>query len=150
MRISDWSSDVCSSDLENGHYLLVQHLGVAKTLDFVMNNRIVSGEEALEWGLINEAVAPELLETRAMALAQRMANGPQVAMRLLKRSIYNAAEMGFHQAADDIATKTTVSDHAPDAIEGVRAWTEKRAPNFNQPHYSGGPKYQPGVGIVED
>jgi 2-(1,2-epoxy-1,2-dihydrophenyl)acetyl-CoA isomerase len=53
-------------------------------------------------------------------------------MRLLKRSIYNAAEMTFTQALDDIASKTAVTDHHPDAREGVAAFREKRAPRFNQ------------------
>jgi 2-(1,2-epoxy-1,2-dihydrophenyl)acetyl-CoA isomerase len=52
-------------------------------------------------------------------------------MRLLKRSIYNAAEMTFAQALDDIASKTAVSDHHPDAAEGMRAFREKRPAKFN-------------------
>ena len=59
-------------------------------------------------------------------------NGPQVAMRMLKRSLYNAAEMTFAQSLDEIASKTAVSDHHPDAEEGMRAFREKRSPRFNQ------------------
>ena len=66
-----------------------------------------------------------------MELARELANGPQVAMRLLKRSIYNAAEMSFAQALDDIAANTAISDHHPDAREGIAAFREKRAPKFN-------------------
>ena len=66
-----------------------------------------------------------------MELARELANGPQVSMRLLKRSIYNAAEMTFTHALDDIASKTAISDHHPDAIEGMRAFQEKRTPQFN-------------------
>lgn len=135
---------------ENGHFLLVQHLGVARTLDFLMNNRMITGEEALDWGLVTEAVESEELEARAMEMAVKFANGPQTAMRLLKRAVYNAAESNFQQAADDIATKTAVSDHDPDAVEGVRAWVEKRAPRFNQGSYDAGSHYRPGVGIVDE
>ena len=53
-------------------------------------------------------------------------------MRLLKRMIYNSAEMTFNQALDDIASKTAISDHHPDSREGVAAFQEKRAPRFNQ------------------
>jgi len=117
---------------EGGQYLLVQLIGVAKTLDFLMRNRIVSGQEAFELGLVHEAVAPDQLMERAMALARELANGPQVAMRLLKRSVYNAAEQTFAHALDDIAAKTAISDHHPDAREGVAAFREKRAPKFNK------------------
>jgi 2-(1,2-epoxy-1,2-dihydrophenyl)acetyl-CoA isomerase len=118
---------------ENGHYLLVQHLGVARTLDFLMNNRILSGDEALQWGLVNAVTEPDQLDTEALKMAVRLADGPQVAMRLLKKAVYNAAELSFHEAADDIATKTAIADFCPDVVEGVRAWREKRAPRFNQP-----------------
>ena len=60
-----------------------------------------------------------------MALAEELANGPQVAMRLLKRSIYNAYEMSFEQSLDEIAAKTAVSDHHPDAREGGTAFRRK-------------------------
>ena len=116
---------------EGGQFLLVQLLGVARAMDFMLRNRIVPAEEALALGLVHEVAPPEDLQERAMALARELANGPQVAMRLLKRSIYNAAETSFAQALDDIAARTAISDHHADAREGVAAFREKRAPKFN-------------------
>jgi 2-(1,2-epoxy-1,2-dihydrophenyl)acetyl-CoA isomerase len=117
---------------EGGQFLLVQLIGVAKTMDFLMRQRIVSAAEALELGLVHEVVAPAELMPRAMDLARELAEGPQVAMRMLKRSIYNAAELTFAQALDEIAAKTAVSDHHADAIEGMKAFQEKRRPRFNR------------------
>ena len=116
---------------EGGQYLLVQHMGLARALDFLMRKRIVTAEEAAELGLVHEVVAADALEDAAMTLAQELANGPQVSMRLLKRSLYNAAELGWSQALDEIAAKTAVSDHHPDAREGVAAFRDKREPHFN-------------------
>ena len=116
---------------EGGQYLLVQLLGVAKTMDFLMRRRIVDADEALALGLVHEVVAKEELEAATMALAAELADGPQVSMRLLKRSIYNAAELGWEQSLDEIAAKTGITDHHPDAREGVTAFREKRAPKFN-------------------
>ena len=117
---------------EGGHYLLVQHIGLAKTLDFVMRKKIVSAVQAKELGLVNEVVPDQELENQTMDLARQMAEGPQVAMRLLKRTVYNAAEMNWLQSLDDIAGKTAVNDHHPDAEEGVASFKEKRAPRFNK------------------
>jgi 2-(1,2-epoxy-1,2-dihydrophenyl)acetyl-CoA isomerase len=117
---------------EGGQFLLVQLLGVAKTMDFLMRKRIVSANEARDLGLVHEVVGPEQLMPRAMELAGELARGPQVSMRLLKRTIYNAAEMTFAHALDDIAAKTAISDHHPDAREGVRAFQQKREPQFNE------------------
>lgn len=117
---------------EGGHFLLVQLLGVAKTMDFLMRKRIVDAKEALELGLVNEVVEAADLMPRALELARELAEGPQVAMRLLKHAVYNAAEMTFAHALSDIATKTAISDAQPDAHEGMMAWREKRKPRFNQ------------------
>ena len=117
---------------EGGQFLLVQLLGVAKTMDFLMRKRIVTAAEALDLGLVHEAVEPEQLMPRTMDLAKELAHGPQVSMRLLKRTIYNAAEMTWAQALDDIAGKTAISDHHPDSREGVAAFRERREPKFNE------------------
>ena len=118
---------------EGGQFLLVQLLGVARAMDFLMRNRIVAALDALELGLVHEVVPPEQLIGRTLELASELAEGPQVAIRMLKRSIYNAAEMSFAHALDDIAAKTAVTDHHPDAREGIAAFREKRKPHFNGP-----------------
>jgi len=116
---------------EGGQYLLVQLMGLSKTLDFLMRKKIVTAEEALDLGLVSEVVPADDLERAAMDMASEFANGPQVSMRLLKRSVYNAAELTWNQALDEIAAKTAISDHHPDAREGVTAFHEKRDASFN-------------------
>jgi 2-(1,2-epoxy-1,2-dihydrophenyl)acetyl-CoA isomerase len=117
---------------EGGHWLLVEHLGVKRALDFLMRKKIVSAEEALALGLVNEVVDDDKLLDAALALAAELADGPQVAMRLLKRAVYNAAHLTFDQAAEDIAAKTAISDYHLDAIEGSVAFRAKQAPEFNK------------------
>ena len=117
---------------EGGQYLCVQLMGVAKAMDFFINKRIVLAEQALDLGLLHEVVDDDQLQQRAMEMATSIANGPQVATRLLKRSIYNAADMTFEQSLDEIASKTAISDHHLDAQEGMQAFREKREPAFNQ------------------
>jgi 2-(1,2-epoxy-1,2-dihydrophenyl)acetyl-CoA isomerase len=111
---------------EGGQYLLVQHMGVARTIEFVM------AEEALALGLINQVVPADQLRREVQELALELANGPQVSTRLLKRSVYQAAELSFEQACEDIAARTAISDHHPDASEGGTSFREKRAPIFNE------------------
>jgi 2-(1,2-epoxy-1,2-dihydrophenyl)acetyl-CoA isomerase len=117
---------------EGGHWLLVEHLGVKRALDFLMRKRIVDGEEAAALGLVNEVVDDDRLMARTMELAAELADGPQVAMRLLKRAVYNAAQLSFDQAGDDIATKTAISDFHLDAREGAPAFFAKEKATFNK------------------
>ena len=117
---------------EGGHWLLVEHLGVKRTLDFLMHKRLVDGDEAARLGLVTEAVDDDQLMPRALELATELAEGPQVAMRLLKRAVYNAAHLTFDQAGDDIASKTAISDFHLDAREGAPAFFERRPAVFNK------------------
>lgn len=116
---------------EGGQYLLVQHLGVAGAMDFMMRKRIVDGETAHALGLVHEVADDDQLMTVSLDLARELADGPQMAMRMLKRSIYLAAEQTWAHSLEDIAVRTAVTDHHPDAIEGGRAFLEKRRPQFN-------------------
>jgi len=116
---------------EGGHHLIVRMLGVARAKDFLLRGRLVGGREALELGLVNEVVEPDQLMRRALELASELAEGPQVALRLLKHAIDNADDFTFEQAGMDIATRTAISDHHPDAEEGWRAFAEKRKPRFS-------------------
>ena len=112
--------------------MLVEHLGVKRTLDFLLRKAIVDGEEAHRLGLVTEVVDDDRVLERALELASELAAGPQVAMRLLKRAVYNAATLSFDQAGDDIATKTAISDFHPDAKAGSEAFFARRAPGFNE------------------
>jgi 2-(1,2-epoxy-1,2-dihydrophenyl)acetyl-CoA isomerase len=116
---------------EGGHYLVTRLIGVARAMDFFMRKRIVTASDALALGLVHEVVEPGRLRDSAFALANELAQGPQLAMRLLKRALYAVPDLTFAQAGDDIATKTALTDHHPDAREGQAAFLEKRAPRFN-------------------
>ena len=117
---------------EGGHWLLVEHLGVKRALEFLLRKEIVSAEEAAELGLVNEVVPDGELMARTMQLATELAEGPQVAMRLLKRATYNAAALTFDQAGDDIASKTAISDFHLDAEDGAPGFL-RAAPGRVQP-----------------
>ena len=116
---------------EGGQWLLVQHLGVAKAMDFMMRKRIVDAETAGELGLVHEVVDDDDLPAATAALAAELADGPQVAMRMLKRSIHLAAQLSWDQSLDEIAAKTAITDHLPDAAEGVASFVQKRDPQYN-------------------
>ncbi|HXY91773.1 MAG TPA: enoyl-CoA hydratase/isomerase family protein [Acidimicrobiia bacterium] len=117
---------------EGGHWLLVEHLGAKRALDFLLRKRIVGADEAFALGLVNEVVDDDALLDRSLALARELAELPQVAARLLKKAVYNAAHLTFDQAGDDIASKTAISDFHRDAIDGSAAFFEKRLATFNR------------------
>ena len=57
--------------------------------------------------------------------------GPKWPLRMLKRSIHLAAQLSWDQSLDEIAAKTAITDHLPDAAEGVASFVQKRDPQYN-------------------
>ena len=78
---------------DEGEQYLCAIDGTAKSMDFYQQTGLFDAEQAVGLGLVREVVDDADLESRAMAMATDIANGPQVAQRLLKRSVYNAADM---------------------------------------------------------
>ena len=98
----------------------------------MMRKKIVDAAEADELGLLHKVVEPEQLLPEALALARELAEGPQVAMRLLKKTVYNAAELSFEKACDDNATATAITDHHPDTHGAIAAFREGKPAVFNE------------------
>ena len=91
-----------------------------------------SAAEALELGLANEICPAEMLEERAMTVAEEIAAKPAFALGLAKAQInrtqLDTLELRLRQELDMMAQ---ASSHA-DAEEGIRAFAEKRTPSFNR------------------
>jgi len=117
---------------EGGHWLVLKRLGSARTLDFLLRNRILDADTACAQGLIHEVVPPDTLEDTVRALARELAGGPQVAMRMLKRAVFRATDLTFEEALEDIAARAAITDQHADAREGIAAFREKRAAKFNR------------------
>jgi 2-(1,2-epoxy-1,2-dihydrophenyl)acetyl-CoA isomerase len=113
--------------------------GLDKLTVAAINEVAIQTGFSLALGLLNDVVPADELDAAALSLARELANGPQVAIRLLKRSLYNAAELTWEQSLDEIAAKTAITDHHPDAQEGVRAFHDKRTASFNA--WLGGEEY---------
>jgi 2-(1,2-epoxy-1,2-dihydrophenyl)acetyl-CoA isomerase len=116
---------------DGSHYLLVRQLGYARAMRFIMLNETMSAQAALAHGIVSEVLPSGELTARALELAGKLASGPQIAMRLVKRSLQAAENQAMRDALDDVAIRTAVTDYQPDAAEGVAAFREKRPAVFN-------------------
>ena len=113
-----------------GSYFLTQLVGTAKARELYLTADLVDAPQALALGLVNRVVPDALLETETMALATRLARGPSVAYRYMKRNL-NAAESGSLKDVLDLeAWGHTRSGMTEDWREATRAFVEKREPVF--------------------
>ena len=115
-----------------GHHYFVRRLGAHRALELIYTGRLLSGEEAAQWGLLNAAVpAADLLET-VRNLARQVAAGPTAAFRLSKEIVSRIETDGLGLAAvlDLEAAAQSAASRTADYVEGIGAFQEKRTPEF--------------------
>lgn len=109
-------------------YNLVQMVGASKALELMITGRIITGTEAMDLGIVNQAVPAEQLDSATMEFANRLANGHTVAYGALKAMVYSIAyngyAMNFQNEVEFIEKCSKTEDHQ----ESVRAFLEKRKP----------------------
>jgi enoyl-CoA hydratase/carnithine racemase len=71
-----------------GTYFLPRLIGIGKALELLFTGDILSPQEALEIGLVNHVVRYDRLMEETILLAEKIANKPPFAMRMMKRAVY--------------------------------------------------------------
>ena len=113
-----------------GCYLLPRIVGTANACELIWTGKIIDAKEALRIGYVSRVVPQEELMPTVMELAARLAQGPTVAIRLSKGMIYRCQGMNLEQAIEMHRLAVFVDRETEDAVEGAKAWVEKREPVF--------------------
>lgn len=112
-------------------YLLTRLAGTAKAREIMFLGERIDAAEAHRLNLVNEVVPDAQLEDRTHEVVQRLANGPGLAYRLMKRNLNLAETATFEQSLEFEAANMVRSILSEDGREAVRAFLEKREPRFN-------------------
>lgn len=110
---------------------LSRNLGRKQAFEMLSTGRFLSAAEAVEAGLVNRAVPPDALAEETAAIAAKLAGKLPVALRHGKRAFYEQAEMPLDQAYAHTARVIAENMLEPDTAEGIRAFLEKRPPNWD-------------------
>ena len=113
-----------------GTYLLPRTVGVAKALELIWTGDLIDAVEAERIGLVTRVVAHENLLSETRAFAQRLAEGPPLALSLAKAAVYRGLDLDLSAAFDYAATAEAITLTSQDHREGVAALREKRKPTF--------------------
>ena len=113
-------------------YLLTQLVGTAKAREILFLGDHIAPDEALRLGLVNRVVADSALEAETAQIVARLADGPGFAYRLMKRNLSLAQTATFEESLDAEAINMVRSIFSDDSAEAVRAFLEKRPPNFRR------------------
>lgn len=111
-------------------YFLPRLVGMSRAMEIFFNGDELTAPVALELGLISKVLPADQLLEETRRLATRMAKGPTRAIGFSKSLVYKTANATLDQALELEAYLTDEATRTQDYKEGLRAYLEKRAPNY--------------------
>ena len=111
-------------------WTLPRLVGPRRAKQMAFFGETVDAATALEWGLINEVVAPEDLDATAAEWGRKLANGPTTAISLMKALIDGSATATFEEAVEGEARAQHIVYTTKDMQEGIQSFLERRDPKF--------------------
>ncbi|HEY2385243.1 MAG TPA: enoyl-CoA hydratase-related protein [Terriglobia bacterium] len=113
-----------------GTQRLTRLVGEGKSMELILTGDLIDAVEAKAIGLVNDVVPAADLQARAMALAGRIAEKSPIALRMAKEAVKTAARMNLREGLDRETDLFSLTFGSEDKAEGVRAFLEKRKPDF--------------------
>jgi enoyl-CoA hydratase/carnithine racemase len=113
-------------------WMLPRLVGPARALDLLLSGRVVLAEEAHALGLVNRVESPERLLEATLAYAREMAvNCSPASLATMKAQVYADLERSLPDALAAADGLMLASFTAPDFVEGVASFVERREPRFS-------------------
>ena len=109
-------------------WLLLQHIGLGRTMQLYLCSEAISSEEAYRIGILNWLVPDEMLEDETRKLSDRLAEYPPIALNLGKLLIRKMIHWDFDTALEMTAVSTPIVEFSEDHHEAIAAFMEKRDP----------------------
>lgn len=113
-----------------GTQRLTRAVGKALAMEIILNNRTLSAQEALSFGLINQVHPPEETLEKALALAQEIAQRAPLAVQAAKSMIKQSDEAHLSAGLEDERRTFYLLFATEDQKEGMAAFLEKRSPEW--------------------
>lgn len=113
-----------------GTWTVPRLIGRARAMRWMMTADDLPAETALEWGLITQLCDDDALQDEAMALAQRLAKGPTGTLAAIKCLVDASFDNDFSEQLEQEAVAQFAMGKAGDFKEGVMAFAQKRAADF--------------------
>lgn len=111
-------------------YFLAKHVGLMRAKELMFTNRVLSAEEARDWGLVAKVVPREALMDEARAMAKTFADGPTLAYGGLKSLLLGAYSAPMEAQLEAETRSIAAMMRTADGPAGLKAFLEKRKPAF--------------------
>jgi len=110
--------------------MLPRVIGQGRAAELLYTGRSMSAEEGERWGFFNRLVAADALESEALALAKKLADGPTFAHAMTKTMLHHEWAMSLDQAIEAEALAQAICMQTKDFRRAYEAFIAKAAPVF--------------------
>ncbi len=115
---------------DGGAWYLPRIVGIPRALELLWTGRFVDADEAARIGLVNKVVDDAQLMSATYEMAENIAAGPPLAIRMMKRSVYQGLSTDVRTHLDQVSSHMAVLFSTQDHQEALNAFKEKRQPEF--------------------
>jgi enoyl-CoA hydratase len=113
-----------------GTQRLTRLVGEGKAMELILTGDMIDAQQAYSLGLVNAVFPAEELEAKTMEMANRIAEKSPVALRMAKEAVKTAARANLDEGLRREIDLFALTFSSQDKDEGVRAFLEKRKPDF--------------------
>lgn len=113
-----------------GTQRLTRLVGEGKAMELILTGEIIDAKTAFAIGLVNHVVPPDQLEAKTIEIANRIAEKGPIALRLAKEAIKTASRSNLDEGLSREIDLFALCFATEDKDEGVKAFLEKRKPEF--------------------
>ncbi|MDX6379822.1 MAG: 2-(1,2-epoxy,2-dihydrophenyl)acetyl-CoA isomerase [Rubrobacteraceae bacterium] len=111
-------------------YFLPRLVGFRRAMELTLTGRVLSAQEASEWGIVNRVVPDDDLSAEAAELASQLASGPTKTLGASKRLLHTGWTETLETQMEHESQSIADAARTADAREGIAAFTEKRSASF--------------------
>lgn len=111
-------------------FILPRLIGLRRTQELMLGNRKLTAEEAHNWGIVTDIMHDQELQAAAWKTAHQLAQGPTRAYTAVKQLLHSSFQQAPEAQMEDEARLMASMINSDDGKEGIRAFVEKRLPQF--------------------
>ncbi len=112
-------------------YYLPRLVGLRRTQELMLTNRVLSAQEAMDWGLVTKVVADDDLMTEANKMAQIFVDGAKESNAMVKKLLLSSFDNSFETQMELEGRGIAACGNSLNGIEGVASFVDKRKPSFS-------------------
>jgi enoyl-CoA hydratase/carnithine racemase len=110
---------------------IARNIGRKRAVELAFSGDVIDAETACRWGLINEVVDHDQLESATLDLLQRVTRGSSYSKEVGKAALYRQLDLPVEQAYAFALETMAAAAVSVDAQEGIDAFLSKRSPQWS-------------------